>query len=274
MRKLVLAALLAMAPGGAALAETAGQLGAGIEARAVSFASPSGHRVTGQLTGMTATSSLRPGVLFIHWLGDPATTNHTQFERDAVALAERGATSLLIDAMWSKKGWFGAFGKSKDRDVRETERQIQDVRAALDFLLGQPGIDPKRIALVGHDFGAMFGILAAHDDARVRHHVLMTPTATLAEWYLLANKNADRDSYIATLGKFDIPAALKAARADDYLFQFSARDEYVPVATAAALFEAAPLPKGVFYYDVDHSLNVPAAHRDRQAWLMDKLFGK
>ncbi len=33
-----------------------------------------------------------PAVLFVHWLGDPATTNHTEFEADARPLALLGVT--------------------------------------------------------------------------------------------------------------------------------------------------------------------------------------
>jgi hypothetical protein len=37
---------------------------------------------------------------------------------------------------------------------------------------------------------------------------------------------------------------------------------------------AVPLPRGAFFYDVDHSLATPQAFKDRQAWLMEQLFGE
>ena len=44
---------------------------------------------------------------------------------------------------------------------------MKDLRRALDVLLAQPGVDPKRIAYVGHDFGAMYGAVLAGVDRRV-----------------------------------------------------------------------------------------------------------
>src|SRR5438445_2166301 len=40
------------------------------------------------------------GILWVHWLGEPATTNRTQFREEAAALAPRGVVSLPADAMW------------------------------------------------------------------------------------------------------------------------------------------------------------------------------
>ena len=50
----------------------------------------SGELIPGQGAGP------HPAVLFVHWLGDPPTTNHTEFEADAGALAKLGVTSLLV----------------------------------------------------------------------------------------------------------------------------------------------------------------------------------
>jgi len=40
---------------------------------------------------------------------------------------------------------------------------------------------------------------------------------------------------------------------------------------SATLLQAAPLPRGVFYYKSNHSLETPDAHADRLAWLSEKL---
>ena len=81
----------------------------GVVARDVSFVSPTGHKVTGEIIS-SAEGGSRPGVLFVHWLGEPKTTNHTEFEPDAIALARKGATSLLVDALWSDPAWFDSMG--------------------------------------------------------------------------------------------------------------------------------------------------------------------
>src|SRR3984885_13872555 len=42
-----------------------------------------------------------PAVLWVHWLGEPATTNHTEFMSDAQALAKQGIVSPLVALPWS-----------------------------------------------------------------------------------------------------------------------------------------------------------------------------
>ena len=59
------------------------------------------------------------------------------------------------------------------KDYEFTAQMAKDVRRALDVLLAQPGLDKSRVAIVGHDFGAMWGALAAPADPRVTHFVYM-----------------------------------------------------------------------------------------------------
>jgi hypothetical protein len=47
-----------------------------------------------------------PAILWVHWLGDPATTNRTEFLEEAVQFARVGVTSLLVDALWSQPSWY------------------------------------------------------------------------------------------------------------------------------------------------------------------------
>jgi dienelactone hydrolase len=247
-------------------------LASGVTARDVRFAGPSGRPVTGEIVAGAGLEA-HPGVLFVHWLGDAKTTNHTEFEPDAIALARKGATSLLVDALWSDPTWFDTVGKFADADERTTEGQVADLRRALDALDAQPNIDPHRIAYVGHDFGAMAGALLSCADARPRWYVLMAGTATLSEWYLLGKKAPD-DAYAMRLNTdLDLEAALSRSKAEGFLFQFAAHDHYIPADRAQLLLAAAPLPKGAFWYDTDHALAVPTALADRLAWLGQRLFG-
>jgi dienelactone hydrolase len=49
-----------------------------------------------------------------------------------------------------------------------TGPQLEDTLAALSFLKTVPGIDPRRIAVVGHWFGGQLTILAVERDKAVR----------------------------------------------------------------------------------------------------------
>lgn len=218
----------------------------------------------------------RPGVMFAHWLGDAATTNHTEFESDARSLAARGATCVLMDAMWSTnangtKDWFTQ-NRSTQTDYANSIRQVVDLRRGLDLLLAQPGVDPTRVAYVGHDFGAMYGAVLAGIDTRPAYYVLMAGVGTFSQWYLLGKKPADVAAYTAEMAPFDTAAYLNRSNARGFMFQFASRDEFVTANDAAGFFGAAPLPRAMFVYNAQHDLNVPLAHEDRIDWLGSRLF--
>src|SRR6185436_17677578 len=98
----------------------------------------------------------RPAILFLHWYEPPRpTSNRTEFLAEAVELAGSGVISLLVDTPWTKEDWFPT--RDAARDYEFTVQMAKDVRRALDALLAaQPAIDKSRVALVGHDFGAMW----------------------------------------------------------------------------------------------------------------------
>jgi hypothetical protein len=241
----------------------------GVSLREVSFESTTRHTITGVLVPGVGKGPFAP-VLWVHWLGDPPTTNHTEFESDAIALAKRGVTSLLIDAMWSQPHWFNKV-RSTETDYRDSIAQVVDLRRSLDVLLAQPNVDSSRLAYVGHDFGSMYGAVLAGVDPRPQWYVLLAGTTTFSEWYLLGKKPKNVDAYVAQMAPLDPLPYLTRAKAKGYLFQFSSHDEYVTNEKELQYFGAAPLPRGMFVYDVDHSMATQAATRDRIAWLTDKL---
>ncbi len=85
--------------------------------------------------------SAAPAVLWVHWLGEPATTNHTEFLADARALAARGVVSLLVDMPWSQPNWFESVRKP-ETDYDDVVAQVVTLRRALDCLSGCPGSTP------------------------------------------------------------------------------------------------------------------------------------
>src|ERR1051325_308690 len=246
----------------------------GVKSRAAEFASQTPHTVTGELITGDVGPSSHPAILFVHCLGNPKTTDHTQFEPDAIALAKRGVTSLLVDTMWSGgEDWFNKMGKSIDNDYRDTVDQVIDLRVALDVLMAQPGIDSSRVALVAHDFGAMFGAYIAGVDPRPQYYVLMAGNSSLSEWYLFHKQVANRDEYMTRFASLDLLSYLGKSKAKGFLFQFSNHDFYIPMENAQKFVGAAPEPKKVIYYDTKHDLSLPQVGIDRQAWLEEKLIG-
>ena len=241
----------------------------GVTARSITFFS--GDRgINGEVI-QGAGVGPHPAVLWVHWLGEPATTNHTEFEADAIALAQQGVTSLLIDAPWAKRGWFGPLGADADADLKSSTDTVIELRRSLDMLMMQPDVDPKRVAFVGHDFGAMFGMLMASADHRPNWYVLMAPNSSIGEWYLWEKQKPDRAAYLARLAALDVPTFLRQAKAKGFLLQFSAHDVYITAANAKAIVDATPGPHEVKTYDVDHGLELPTVHADRLAWLRARL---
>jgi predicted esterase len=214
---------------------------------------------------------LHPGVLFVHWLGDPKTTNLTEFLPEALALArDSGVTSLLIDTMWAKPDWFEK-GRTTQTDYDDSLRQVAQLRGALDALAERAKVDAMNLAFVGHDFGAMYGAVLAGFDHRPRYFVFIAGVPTFAEWYLLGAKPADEAAYVRQMTPLDPVAYLPESTGSDYLYQFALKDRYVPLPKARAFFDASPGPKTLAFYTDDHGVRSNLAVADRLHWLEERL---
>ena len=214
----------------------------------------------------------RPAILFLHWYGPPnATSNRTQYLPEAVELAASGVVSLLVDTPWSQERWFGTRDSAKDYEF--TLQMTKNVRRALDVLLAQPGLDRTRIAVVGHDFGAMWGALAVAEDPRVTHFAYAAGTSSFTDWYLYTPKRegADREAFVAKLAPLDPIAHLPKIAPRPVLLQFGTRDEHVKNESATAQAEAAKQPKTVkIYQNAGHELTYQA-RVDRLAWIRQQF---
>jgi dienelactone hydrolase len=209
------------------------------------------------------------GILFAHWLGLPH-NDRTEFLDEAVAVARHGAVALLPmgDLPWVP---------DPVGDASDKSRIIYDVirhRRALDLLTAQPGVDPKRIAVVGHDYGAMYGALLSAVDRRVSAEVLMALDSTFSNWfatYWLGYTGEQLAAYQQLLVPVDPINYVGHAPAGGVLLQFSGHDQYVPESVRGALIAATSEPKeALVYANAGHHLN-GAARRDRDAWLIEHL---
>jgi len=210
----------------------------------------------------------KPGVLFVHWYEPPnPTSSRKEFLDDAIALAADGVTSLLVDTMWSDPAWFES--RDPGSDFGHSIEQVKELRRALDLLASRPGVDGSRLVYVGHDFGAMYGALAAGVEAsRLKAFVFMAGTRSFSDWFLLWPKRdeAAKQAIIARLAPLDPVRHLPLAGGVPILFQFATRDRFVTRAAAEALVASARGPHEVTWYDAEHALNAEAT-RDRVAWL-------
>ena len=240
-----------------------------VTVRDVEFAGATGRRMKGYLVS-PARSGRFAGILYVHWLGTPGTSNRTQFLPEARKIAHEGAVSLLIDAMWSEPQWFEK--RDPGLDYENSVQQVKELRRALDVLAAQPEVDPARIAYVGNDFGAMCGAVLSAIDRRPRAWALQAGTTSFSSWYLLGRRlnQAQRDAVVRRLGPLDPVRYIGEAAPAAVLMQFGSRDGFVPADQAREFAKAAREPKRVLWYDGGHELCDRAAE-DRMAWLRAQL---
>jgi len=217
------------------------------------------------VTPAAAATTPHAAILYVHWLGEPATTNRTEFLEEAVTLAGRGVVSLLVDAMWSEPKWYK--NRIPEEDYARSIRQVIELRRAMDLLLAQPGIDLQRIAFVGHDFGAMYGILASAADRRAKTYVLMAGIPHLIDWFLFARQPHDLESYRQQIAPLDPVNFVSRLAPASVFFQFAKTDQYVSAAQATEFYAAAQPRKHLATYEAGHDLHTAEVAADRVAWL-------
>jgi dienelactone hydrolase len=209
------------------------------------------------------------GVLFFHWLGN-VKSDRNEFLEEAIALAKQGTVSLLIQGHFP---WIEEPSEAQ-ADRRQVIDQTIEVRRALDLLLSQPQVDRRRVAFVGHDYGAMFGSIVSGTEKRVKTFVLMAAHPYFSDWslkYWPVTAKAGDDLYRRTMKELDpINYVARAAPASLY-FQFATSDKFIPRETALSYFAAASTPKQIRWYDTVHELDFEAARKDRRAWLTRQL---
>jgi len=185
-------------------------------------------------------------------------------------MAKHGALSLLIETVWSDRDWF--LERVQADDYRMSVEQVIELRRAMDLLIEQPGADPERFAYVGHDFGAMYGVVAGSVDPRPTCYVLMAGTPCFPDWFLYYPQlgGAERDAFIDEMASLDPVGHVGRLSPAPVLFQFGMNDPHVPVERAETFFDAAREPKRLLWYEVGHELN-DEAQQDRTAWLCRRL---
>lgn len=236
--------------------------------RDVTF-NPAGQPVKAFLVAPASPAGPQAAVLFVHWLGEPATTNRTQFLEEAVVLANRGVVSLLVEGMWADPAWYQS--RIPEEDPQQAVKQVIELRRAMDLLLAQPGVDPSRVALVGHDFGAMYGMMAEALDRRARTCVFMAPTPHFEDWFLFRQQPRDLAAYKAMMAPYDPVNFVSRLAPASVFFQFASRDFYVTAGEAAEFYAAAGPRKHMATYDAEHDLHKPEVAADRLAWLFREL---
>ena len=206
------------------------------------------------------------GLLFLHWFDTEAPDgNRTQFLDEAGALARaHGTVSLLPQGRFP---WF-APPTDAESDPQRIRAEVEMHRAALDLLARRDDVEDGRIGLVGHDFGAMHGIVLAADDQRIRAAVLVAATPRWGDWFLPFWPIAgDRWDYLRALAPLDPISRIGDVAPRPVCLQFARDDFFIAAMTGLELHRAAGEPKEMHAYDADHAVRDPQAAVDRASFL-------
>ena len=223
---------------------------------------------------LVAPGTLVPGVLFVHGWGG----SQQQYISRAREVAALGCICLTFDLR-------GHASTHAQRDTVSREDNLQDVVAAYDLLVQQPGIDASSIAVVGSSYG---GYLAAILTSLrpVRWLALRVPALYKDEdWDLpkgQLRKEQDLEAYRLLPVRPDESIALRACAtfAGDALIVESEHDSTIPHQVVVNYREALAAAHSLTYRMIegaDHGLSDP---RWQQAyttvlvhWLSEMLKG-
>lgn len=207
-----------------------------------------------------------PAVIWLHWFDESPTANRGQFLEEATALAERGVTSVLPQLQFPWNSPPTDIESDLARIAAEKTRLLDVHRR----LLACDGVDSARVALVGHDFGAMHG-MTLFGEVELAASVLIAPTPRWSDWFVLFWPIAsDRYDYMRALEPVD-PTRTVAKADFPLLFQFGKADFYIAPMTGLELVQAAPEPKRLLSYDSGHEMDADDIREDRTGFLVETL---
>lgn len=207
-----------------------------------------GRRLAGTL--LTPDKRL-PAFLFIHgWAG-----NQGQYLRRAREIAALGCMCLTFDLQ-------GHADTEGDQGTVTREDNLADVLAAYDLLAGKPGVDPRRIGVIGSSYGAYLAAIAA-DQRPVRWLGLRVPALYLDEEWTVPKQKLDKTkiaTYRRGLVRPEENRALSACAGfkGDVLIVESEHDKIVPHPTVTNFREAFENAHSLTYRVIagaDHALS-------------------
>ena len=171
-----------------------------------------------------------------------------------------------------------AISFASPRGGRATGLLIVDLQRAFDLLIGRPDVDVRRLAFIGRTYGAAIGGLLAGVEHRPRTYVLIVGDGGLVTHYSARSRRAEldrlsgerRERWLAAMRPIEPIRFVGCAKGASFFFQAARKDELVTVNDAVAFQRAAPKPRVVRWYDLEHNLGWPAII-DELDWLHRSL---
>jgi pimeloyl-ACP methyl ester carboxylesterase len=212
-----------------------------------------------------ADGRVRAGIVFLHWLGEHR-SDRSQFLSEAHDYARRGVRCVLPAGRlpWEPDP------VDAPTDIANLDVEQRRLGAAVDRLAG--GLSKGTpLALVGHDFGAMHGLLLAARRPAFKAAVLIAATPRWGDWFLrFWRVKGDRSDYLRSLAPYDPVTVARDLRAKS-LWQFSYRDFFIAPMSAIELARASGPDPAIEWYQADHAMRSARARRGRARFLEQQL---
>jgi len=241
---------------------------AGFKLYSISYALPKVGRISGFLVSPDG-AGRKPAIVWMH-SGGPI-----QYLGNAVLMAKAGAVSLLVGQAEGTPG--GTPEQARDQLITD----IIGLRRAADLLETRNDVDPARLALVGHSYGAMMGAVAASIDSRFRAAVFESGLLGMSihigtspgSWAEGVRKElgGGLPHFLEVISVVDAKNYIGHAPAIPKLFQSAWYDTGVPHKDAQDFYQAASEPKELKWYDTGHDIDDLAAMADRAQFLARSL---
>lgn len=243
-----------------------------------SFAGPRGGRVHFLIVSPRTAKKHSAGVIFQHGGGQ----SMTNYLSEAFILARAGVVSIIPDAPARGDGKNSELNTMKLEAARDhIAEMVVTQRRVLDLLLQQPGIDPTRIAFVGHSYGGTAGGVLAGIEPRIATFILIGAVPSHARhieengsgyWQQMRSRlsASEMEKTLALLRAIDPVHYLPAARAP-MLIQCARLDSDDNVRACPEVHKLAGGHKQLLWYDDEHSFPSLEAVRDRLYWLQQHL---
>lgn len=232
-----------------------------------------------------------PVVLYAHCGG----CTRSWFLDDSLAFARDGYAGLLITGPYTREPYLpDSIIYDAPLEVEAVMQYAKDLRRGLDLLETLPEIDASRIGFVGFSAGSWPGTYLAATEDRIDAYVLMSvngwpctrsggggASCDVLDLYGYPTPlppQPELEAYLADSMAINAAAWAAHGLGSALLFQASKTDEYESVPTIRAVFDAAPEPKSLRWYEGGHALGCGgdscedvAAYADHRAWLQDHV---
>jgi pimeloyl-ACP methyl ester carboxylesterase len=206
------------------------------------------------------------GVLFLHWFDPQADDgNSTQFLSEAEDLEREGMVTSRPQLVFP----WSVDPDGSATDSAQIEAELSRLTTCVDELVARGA---QKVVMVGHDYGAMHGLLLMARDPRIVAGVAIAPANRWADWNVrFWQLEEDRLDYMRGLRPLDPIEHVASIAPRPLFFQFAANDFFIAGMDASELYRACGEPRRIEQYEDEHAMRNEQARADRRAFILEQV---